>query len=417
VNTTVPDEVAGGPAPPDRAWVLSGLADALRREAKLLMDLREVLERQRRGVAEEDLALVDETVYSAQRIFRTLAEARRRAQGAGTQQLRSGIRQRATVRHSACLSDPKRQSWRDALQRGRQYGGRVAGGVGYGGDESVVKGDSHPSFILPRKSFAGGGSDLEEYYKHRKGLVVSTTFDKYVYITVNKRFSDSIRVSYSNVEFAEGSFWRLGGLSTDPSYLQDEVNIKLTEDGHLVGKMAYFTHGVKQGEHYTNRSCDPKVGHRSHVVYVLHQTAQVGMVPSLGRRGRGKGAGHPGIPIDFLDHFAQRLIVDRIDKAVDLRHELVGVAPGSRYEQAGVHGLVDEYGVFVLDHMSVILDLIFRGRVIEGFGKRVSPETMGDHVGTADVERQEPGGQAARAPGFTPEMRCFLKKKASPTAI
>ena len=57
-----------------------------------------------------------------------------------------------------------------------------------------------------------------------------------------------INIQGSDVEFATGSFWRLGGLSTDPSYLQDEVNIKLTEDGHLVGKMAYFTHGVKQGE-------------------------------------------------------------------------------------------------------------------------------------------------------------------------
>ena len=58
----------------------------------------------------------------------------------------------------------------------------------------------------------------------------------------------AINIQGSDVEFGEGSFWRLGGLSTDPSYLQDEVNIKLTEDGHLVGKMAYFTHGVKQGE-------------------------------------------------------------------------------------------------------------------------------------------------------------------------
>ena len=57
-----------------------------------------------------------------------------------------------------------------------------------------------------------------------------------------------IIVQGSDVSFSEGSSWRLNGLSTDPSYLQDEVNIKLTEDGHLVGKMAYFTHGVQQGE-------------------------------------------------------------------------------------------------------------------------------------------------------------------------
>jgi D-glycero-alpha-D-manno-heptose-7-phosphate kinase len=51
-----------------------------------------------------------------------------------------------------------------------------------------------------RMSFAGGGSDLRDYYKHGYGAVLSTTINKYVYITVNKRFTDSIRVSYSQVE-------------------------------------------------------------------------------------------------------------------------------------------------------------------------------------------------------------------------
>ena len=44
------------------------------------------------------------------------------------------------------------------------------------------------------------------------------------------------------------SFWRMGGLSTDPTYLKDEVNIRLTEDGHFVGKMAYFIKNSEQGE-------------------------------------------------------------------------------------------------------------------------------------------------------------------------
>lgn len=58
-------------------WNVDSLAEALRKEAKLLLDLKEVLQRQRAAVAQDDLAIVDETVYSAQRIFRTLAEARR----------------------------------------------------------------------------------------------------------------------------------------------------------------------------------------------------------------------------------------------------------------------------------------------------------------------------------------------------
>ena len=38
----------------------------------------------------------------------------------------------------------------------------------------------------------------------------------------------------------KASKWQRGGLSTDPKYLRDEVNLRLTEDGYLVGKMAYF---------------------------------------------------------------------------------------------------------------------------------------------------------------------------------
>ena len=57
-----------------------------------------------------------------------------------------------------------------------------------------------------------------------------------------------IIIQGSDVSFTEGSSWRVGGLSTDKSYLRDGVNIKLTEDGYIVGKMAYFTHTVNQGE-------------------------------------------------------------------------------------------------------------------------------------------------------------------------
>jgi D-glycero-alpha-D-manno-heptose-7-phosphate kinase len=51
-----------------------------------------------------------------------------------------------------------------------------------------------------RMSFAGGGSDLREYYSHGFGSVVSTAINKYVFITVNRRFSDKIRVGYSKIE-------------------------------------------------------------------------------------------------------------------------------------------------------------------------------------------------------------------------
>lgn len=54
-----------------------------------------------------------------------------------------------------------------------------------------------------RISFVGGGSDLPSYYLNRGGAVVSTTINKYIYVTVNKKFDNQIRASYSITEFAK----------------------------------------------------------------------------------------------------------------------------------------------------------------------------------------------------------------------
>lgn len=53
-----------------------------------------------------------------------------------------------------------------------------------------------------RMSFVGGGSDLPVFYRKHGGAVVSTAIDQCVYITVNKKFDEKIRVSYSKTEEA-----------------------------------------------------------------------------------------------------------------------------------------------------------------------------------------------------------------------
>ena len=55
-----------------------------------------------------------------------------------------------------------------------------------------------------RITFAGGGTDLPEYYlKHGPGSVVSAAIDKYIYVIVNKKFDHKIRVSYSHTEIVD----------------------------------------------------------------------------------------------------------------------------------------------------------------------------------------------------------------------
>ncbi len=52
-----------------------------------------------------------------------------------------------------------------------------------------------------RISFVGGGSDLESFFSFRKGAVLSTTIDKYMYISTHQFFErDKIRCKYSHTE-------------------------------------------------------------------------------------------------------------------------------------------------------------------------------------------------------------------------
>jgi len=51
-----------------------------------------------------------------------------------------------------------------------------------------------------RMSFVGGGSDLPSYYRQHGGAVLSTAVDKYVYVSVNKKFDGGIRIAYSKTE-------------------------------------------------------------------------------------------------------------------------------------------------------------------------------------------------------------------------
>lgn len=55
-----------------------------------------------------------------------------------------------------------------------------------------------------RMSFFGGGTDIEEYFKIHKGAVISTTFDKYCYVTVRhlpRFFEYKTHLTYSKMEY------------------------------------------------------------------------------------------------------------------------------------------------------------------------------------------------------------------------
>jgi D-glycero-alpha-D-manno-heptose-7-phosphate kinase len=57
-----------------------------------------------------------------------------------------------------------------------------------------------------RVSFAGGGTDLADFYEGDYGAVFSTAIDKYIHVTVKRHselFNEPIRINYSDTELVE----------------------------------------------------------------------------------------------------------------------------------------------------------------------------------------------------------------------
>ena len=54
-----------------------------------------------------------------------------------------------------------------------------------------------------RVSFFGGGTDFSAYYLQEGGAVLSSTIDKYIFVTIKKRFDAKIRVGYTKTEMVD----------------------------------------------------------------------------------------------------------------------------------------------------------------------------------------------------------------------
>jgi len=54
-----------------------------------------------------------------------------------------------------------------------------------------------------RISFAGGGTDLKEFYEIEDGKVISAAIDKYIFVIVSERFDDKIYINYTKKEIVD----------------------------------------------------------------------------------------------------------------------------------------------------------------------------------------------------------------------
>ncbi len=89
-----------------------------------------------------------------------------------------------------------------------------------------------------RVSLFGGGTDFPTYYRAEGGCVLTTAIDKYVFVTIKKRFDDMLRVGYTRTE------------------LVDEVG----EIQHELIREAFQTTGLRQGVEITTMADIPSAG-------------------------------------------------------------------------------------------------------------------------------------------------------------
>ena len=54
-----------------------------------------------------------------------------------------------------------------------------------------------------RISFFGGGTDFPSYFQSEGGCVLTTSIDKYIFITVKSRFDEKLRVGYTKTEMVD----------------------------------------------------------------------------------------------------------------------------------------------------------------------------------------------------------------------
>lgn len=54
-----------------------------------------------------------------------------------------------------------------------------------------------------RISFFGGGTDFPSFYKEEGGCVLSTAIDKFIFVTIKKRFDNLLRIGYTKTEMVE----------------------------------------------------------------------------------------------------------------------------------------------------------------------------------------------------------------------
>ena len=159
-----------------------------------------------------------------------------------------------------------------------------------------------------RISFFGGGTDLPSYYLENGGCVLSSAIDKYIFVTIKKRFDKKLRVGYTRTEMVD----------------------HVSEIDHELIREAMYITGIREGVEITTMGDIPSEGSglgssstvtvgALHAMYTLHGEI---------------------VPAECLARQACEIEIDRLGKPIGIQDQYIAAYGSLRFMEFKKNGEV-----------------------------------------------------------------------------
>lgn len=150
-----------------------------------------------------------------------------------------------------------------------------------------------------RVSLFGGGTDFPSYFMKEGGCVLSSTIDKYIFVTIKKRFDQMLRVGYTQTEMVDN----------------------LDEIQHELIREALRKTGIKEGVEVTTMGDIPSEGSGLGSSSAVTVGALQAMHTYLGET----------VPSDQLAREACEIEIDILEKPIGVQDQYISAFGGLRY--------------------------------------------------------------------------------------
>jgi D-glycero-alpha-D-manno-heptose-7-phosphate kinase len=163
-----------------------------------------------------------------------------------------------------------------------------------------------------RVSFFGGGTDFPDYYRHYGGCALSTAIDKYIFVTIKKRFDDKLRIGYTQTEMVDSI---------------DEIHHELIRE-------ALRMTGIRQGIEITTMGDIPSAGPGAGSGLGSSSTVTVGALHAM--------YAHLGelILAGRLAEEACRIEIDIVGKPIGIQDQYIAAFGGLRFFEFRTDGTI-----------------------------------------------------------------------------